>query len=65
MRTQFGDTSAYQLNIYPEHAFVQRPDTAGAHMIVEWDYRDGVWTNGGPGDIFSDSRLSATSASST
>lgn len=48
MRTQFGDTMGYQLNVYPDKAVLQRPDTANAHMIVEWIYRDGTWTKRGP-----------------
>jgi Domain of unknown function (DUF1707) len=53
MRSKFGDTLAYQLNIYPEHAFVYRPDTADARKTVEWDYRGGSWTTSGSGDPFS------------
>ena len=64
MRTQFGDTLGYQLNIYPDKAVLQRPDTANAHKIVEWIFRKGSWTNQGAStDVFSDSG-SATSASS-
>ncbi|OBJ55631.1 DUF1707 domain-containing protein [Mycobacterium sp. 1423905.2] len=48
MRTQFGDNLGYQLNIYPDKAVLQRPDTANAHKIVEWIYRNGGWTNRGP-----------------
>lgn len=58
MRTQFGDTLAYQLNIYQDKAVVQRPDTANAHKIVEWTYGGGAWTNEGAStDIFSDSAV--------
>ena len=48
MRTQFGDTLGYQLNIYPDQAVVQRPDTANAHKVMTWVYRDGNWGNLGP-----------------
>lgn len=48
MRTQFGDTLGYQLNVYEDQAVVMRPDTANAHKIVTWVYRDGGWMNLGP-----------------
>ncbi|GFG64916.1 hypothetical protein MKUB_24060 [Mycobacterium kubicae] len=48
MRTQFGDTLGYQLNVYQDKAVVQRPDTANAHKIVQWVYRNGTWANQGP-----------------
>jgi hypothetical protein len=58
MRTQFGDTLGYQLNIYQDKAVLQRPDTANAHKIVEWIYRGGSWTNKGPSTgVFSDSAV--------
>jgi hypothetical protein len=56
MWTQLGDTLGYQLNIYPDKAVLQRPDTANAHKIVEWIFRKGSWTNQGAStDVFSDS----------
>jgi hypothetical protein len=48
MRTQFGDTLGYQLNVYADQAVVLRPDTANAHKVVTWLYRDGNWANLGP-----------------
>ncbi|KQH75948.1 hypothetical protein AO501_18055 [Mycobacterium gordonae] len=48
MRTQFGDTLGYQLNIYEDKVVVLRPDTANAHVVVEWMLRDGSWSNRGP-----------------
>lgn len=48
MRTQFGDTLGYQLNIYQEQVVVIRPDTANAHKIVTWVYRNGSWMSLGP-----------------
>jgi Domain of unknown function (DUF1707) len=45
MRTQFGDTLGYQLNIYEDHALLYRPDTANAHKVVDWMFRNGTWTN--------------------
>ncbi|WP_051465261.1 hypothetical protein [Mycobacterium genavense] len=48
MRTQFGDTLGYQLNVYQDQAVVMRPDTANAHKIVTWVYRDGNWVTLGP-----------------
>lgn len=48
MRTQFGDTLGYQLNVYEEKVVVLRPDTANAHVVVQWILRDGNWTNLGP-----------------
>lgn len=48
MRTQFGDTLGYQLNIYQDQAVVERPDTANAQKIVIWLYRSGNWANVGP-----------------
>ncbi|OBA58365.1 hypothetical protein A5647_21055 [Mycobacterium sp. 1100029.7] len=48
MRTQFGDTLGYQLNVYQDQAVVMRPDTANAHKTVAWLYRDGNWTDLGP-----------------
>jgi hypothetical protein len=47
MRTQFGDTLGYQLNVYQDKAVLLRPDTANAHKIVEWVYRNDSWTNHG------------------
>jgi hypothetical protein len=58
MRTQFGDTLGYQLNIYSDKAVLQRPDTANAHKIVEWIYRNGAWSNRGASTaVFSDSAV--------
>ncbi|OBB86754.1 DUF1707 domain-containing protein [Mycobacterium sp. 852002-30065_SCH5024008] len=48
MRTQFGDTLGYQLNIYQDQAVVERPDTANAQKLVTWLYRDGNWASVGP-----------------
>lgn len=48
MRTQFGDTMGYQLNIYQDQVVVQRPDTANAQKMVTWLYRDGNWASVGP-----------------
>ncbi|MDT5223916.1 MAG: hypothetical protein QOG19_1323 [Mycobacterium sp.] len=48
MRTQFGDTLGYQLNIYQDKAMVLRPDTANPRVVVEWIYRAGSWMNRGP-----------------
>ncbi|MEZ0351211.1 DUF1707 domain-containing protein [Mycobacterium sp. pR1184] len=48
MRTQFGDTLGYQLNVYQDQAVVMRPDTANARKVVTWVYRDGSWMNLGP-----------------
>lgn len=48
MRTQFGDTYGYQLNIYQDQVVVQRPDTANAQKVVTWLYRDGNWASVGP-----------------
>jgi hypothetical protein len=48
MRTQFGDTLGYQLNVYQDQAVVLRPDTANARKVVTWVYRDGGWTTLGP-----------------
>lgn len=48
MRTQFGDTLGYQLNVYQDQAVVMRPDTANPHKIVTWLYRDGNWADLGP-----------------
>ncbi len=48
MRTQFGDTLGYQLNIYQDQAVVMRPDTANAQKVVTWLYRDGNWASIGP-----------------
>lgn len=48
MRTQFGDTLGYQLNIYQDQVVVERPDTANAQKVVTWLYRDGNWANVGP-----------------
>ncbi|CQD03060.1 membrane protein [Mycobacterium lentiflavum] len=48
MRTQFGDTLGYQLNVYQDQAVVLRPDTANARKVVTWVYRDGNWMNLGP-----------------
>jgi hypothetical protein len=47
MRTQFGDTLGYQLNIYQDQALLYRPDTANAHVIVEWTFGNGTWKNMG------------------
>lgn len=48
MRTQFGDTFGYQLNIYRDQVVVQRPDTANAQKVVTWLYREGNWASVGP-----------------
>lgn len=48
MRMQFGDTLGYQLNIYQDQVVVERPDTANAHKMVTWLFRDGNWANVGP-----------------
>jgi hypothetical protein len=48
MRTQFGDTLGYQLNVYEDKVVVLRPDTANAHVVVQWMLRNGSWTNLGP-----------------
>ena len=58
MRTQFGDSLGYQLNIYQDKAVLQRPDTANPHKVVEWIYRNGSWTNRGASTaVFSDSAV--------
>lgn len=58
MRTQFGDSLGYQLNIYQDKAVLQRPDTANPHKVIEWIYRNGSWTNRGASTaVFSDSAV--------
>jgi hypothetical protein len=47
MRTQFGESLGYQLNIYQDKAVLLRPDTANPHEVIEWIYRNGGWTNRG------------------
>ncbi|OBH80029.1 hypothetical protein A5681_04750 [Mycobacterium scrofulaceum] len=56
MRTQFGDTLGYQLNIYQTQVVVMRPDTANPQKVVSWLCRDGNWANVGPENAVS-SRL--------
>ncbi|OJZ70159.1 hypothetical protein BRW65_20640 [Mycobacterium paraffinicum] len=48
MRTQFGDTLGYELNIYQEQVVVMRPDTANPQKVVSWLGRDGNWASVGP-----------------
>jgi len=58
MRTQFGDSLGYQLNIYQDKAVLERPDTANPHTVVEWIYRNGSWMNRGASTaVFSDSAV--------
>ncbi|OBG83363.1 hypothetical protein A9X05_02220 [Mycobacterium sp. E3298] len=56
MRTQFGDTLGYQLNIYQTQVVVMRPDTANPQKVVSWLGRDGNWASVGPENAVS-SRL--------
>ncbi|WP_374021460.1 DUF1707 domain-containing protein [Mycobacterium sp. HNNTM2301] len=56
MRTQFGDTLGYQLNIYQTQVVVMRPDTANPRKVVNWLGRDGNWATVGPENAVS-SRL--------
>ncbi|OBH09748.1 hypothetical protein A5695_23435 [Mycobacterium sp. E1747] len=56
MRTQFGDTLGYQLNIYQTQVVVMRPDTANPRKVVSWLCRDGNWASVGPENAVS-SRL--------
>lgn len=44
MRARFGDTSGYQLVIYPDYAGLWRPDPRNEHRAVSFDYRKGNWT---------------------
>jgi Domain of unknown function (DUF1707) len=58
VRTQFGDSLGYQLNIYQDKAVLLRPDTANPHTVIEWIYRNGSWTNRGASTaVFSDSAV--------
>jgi hypothetical protein len=56
MRTQFGDTLGYQLNIYQSQVVVERPDTAKTRKVVIWLFREGNWATVGPENAVS-SRL--------
>jgi hypothetical protein len=47
MRSQFGDTLGYQLNIYSDKAVLLRPDTANPRKTIQWLFRNNSWTNMG------------------
>jgi hypothetical protein len=47
MRTHFGDTTGYELDVYPEFATIARPDPQYPQYERTYTYRDGDWSDDG------------------
>ena len=41
MRQKFGDTTGYQLTVYPDYAILNRPDAGDARRTLSYTYRGG------------------------
>jgi hypothetical protein len=60
MRTHFGDTTGYQLLVYPDFATIARPDPQYTQYERTYTYRDGDWSDDGnsteppPSDVVAD-----------
>jgi hypothetical protein len=45
IRTKFGDTIGYELEVDPERATIRRPDSVNAHKTAEFTYTNGLWSS--------------------
>lgn len=56
MKKKFGDTTGYELTIYPDYAILERPDPGEPRSVLRYDYRGG-WDDPDTTTVSSDERV--------
>ena len=56
MKKKFGDTTGYELTIYPDYAILERPDPGEPRRVLRYDYRGG-WDDPDTTSVSSDERV--------